>query len=362
MERYPQLVYNITHLKENVSGIVKRCNEKGVFPYGVIKGVNADPVVCQAYVDGGLRTLGSSRIEHLKFLKEKGIGDELILVRIPMLSEVEDVIKYSDISLNSNMTLLKALNEEAGRQGKVHKVILMVEVGDLREGYWDREELAKDAITIENELKNLYLLGTGTNVGCYGSVMPTKETLQELVDASLIVEEAIGRKLDIISGGATTSLMRVYDGDMPERINNIRIGGEPLVAYTLKHVYGYDLDWQHEDVIKLRAEIIEIRKKPSHPIGTLGVDAFGHTLKYEDRGIRTRALLGIGKFDMGDPMDIPCVPSGIEILGGSSDHTIVDLENADKEYKVGDIIELRIKYGQMMYMSNSPNVNVKYEY
>jgi len=362
MERYPQLVYNIPHLIENVQGIVKRCNEIGIQPYGVVKGVNADPVICQAYVDGGLRVLGSSRIEHLQALKENGIGDELLLVRIPMLSEVEDVINYADISLNSNMALLKALNEEAKKQGKIHKVILMVEVGDLREGYWDREELVQDAVKVEKELKNLYLLGTGTNVGCYGSVLPTKETLQKLVDASKLVEDAIGRKLDVISGGGTTSLMRVYDGEMPEGINNLRIGGEPLVAYTLKHVYGFPLEWQHEDVIKLRAEIIEVRTKPSHPIGELGVDAFGHTIQYPERGDRLRAILGVGKFDLGDPQDIPCVPEGIEILGGSSDHVIVDLEDTGKEWHVGDIIEFRIKYGQMMYLSNSQNVKVKYEY
>ena len=362
MERYPQLVINLTHLKENVENMVKICAEQGISVTGVIKGCNGLPEVCKAYSDGGCKVLASSRVEHLKSLKEKGIGSELMLIRLPMLSEVEDCVKYADVSMNSNIETLLALNEEAKKQGKIHKVILMVEVGDLREGYWDRDELVRDSIRIENELKNLYLEGVAMNVGCYGSVVPTPEKIQELVDCAELVEKAIGRKLDVISGGATTSLMRVMDNNMPKRVNNIRIGGEPMVAYTLKHVYGYPMTWEHEDVIKMRAQIIELRTKPSHPIGELGVDAFGHKPVYPNRGDRKRAIIGIGKLDYGAPEDIPNEDPTLEILGASSDHTIVDVEDHKKELHVGDVLEFRIKYAQIMYMSNSPNVHVKYEY
>ena len=360
MERYPQLVINLDHARENVSNIVKKCAEKGIRVTGVVKVVNGLPEVARAYCEGGCKILASSRIDQLRSYKALGIGDEHELLRVPMMSEVPDVIRYSDISLNSDGDVLRALNEEALRTGRIHKVILMVEVGDLREGYWDKEELLRDALMTENELDGLYLEGVGMNVGCYGSVLPTYENMSYLVECAEMIEEAIGRKLNVISGGGTSSLMRVLDVDVPERINDLRVGGEPLVAYTLKHVYGYPMEWEHEDVVKMRAEILEVRDKPTHPIGELAVDAFGHRQQYEDRGIRKRALLGIGKLDYGEPFDIPNEDPRYRIIGASSDHTIIEIDDPDREYKAGDIIELRIKYAQLMYMSSRPDVTVKY--
>lgn len=360
MERYPQLVINLGHARENIRNLVRKCAEKGIRMTGVIKVVNGLPEVCRAYYEEGCKVLASSRIQHLRDLRELGIGEEYELLRIPMMSEIPDVIKYADVSLNSDGSVLKALNDEAVRQGRIHKVILMVEVGDLREGYWDKEELLKDALMTENDLPGLFLEGVGMNVGCYGSVLPTFENMQYLVDCAEMIEKAIGRKLDVISGGGTSSLMRVFDGDVPERINDLRVGGEPLVAYTLKHVYGYPMEWQHEDVIRMRAEVLEVRNKPSHPIGELAVDAFGHKQVYEDRGIRKRAIIGIGKLDCGEPYDIPNEDPGIEVLGASSDHTILDVEDYGRDLKAGDIIELRIKYAQLMYMTSRNDVYVKY--
>lgn len=360
MERYPQLVINLKHARENIENLVKLCASKGIRMTGVIKVTNGLPELCRAYYDAGCRILASSRIDQLKSLREQGIGEEFELLRIPMMSEIPDVISYADISLNSDGSVLRALNDEAIRQGKTHKVILMVEVGDLREGYWDDDELLGDAIMVEKELEGLYLEGVGMNVGCYGSVLPTHENMQYLIDKAEMIENAIGRRLNVISGGGTSSLMRVIDGDIPERINDLRVGGEPLCAYTLKHVYGYPMEWQHEDVLSMRAEVLEVREKPSHPIGKLAVDAFGHSQSYEDRGIRTRALLGIGRLDYGEPLDIPNEDPDIEVLGASSDHTIVDLGDNKRGYKAGDVIELRIKYAQLMYMSARPDVTVKY--
>ncbi len=360
MERYPQLVINLEHARENVENLVERCRERGIRMTGVIKVVNGLPEVCRAYYEGGCKVLASSRIDHLRDLRKLGIGEELELLRIPMMSEISDVISYADVSLNSDGSVLRALNEEALKQGKVHKVILMVEVGDLREGYWDDKELLRDALMVEKDLEGLHLEGVGMNVGCYGSVLPTLENMQYLVDRAEMIENAIGRSLQVISGGGTSSLMRVFDGDVPERINDLRVGGEPLVAYTLKHVYGYPMEWQHEDVIRMRAEVLEVKEKPSHPIGKLAVDAFGHKQHYEDRGMRVRALLGIGRLDIGEPLDIPNEDPGIEILGASSDHTIVDLGNNERGYKAGDIVEIRIKYAQLMYMTSRPDVFIKF--
>ena len=235
----------------------------------------------------------------------------------------------------------------------------MAEMGDLREGYVG-EDLVKAALMVENELDGLELAGVGMNVGCYGSILPTKEKLEEFVGRAEEVEAAIGRKLDIISGGATSSLMRVLDGEIPERINQLRIGEAILLARDLPLFYGCDLSFLNQDVFRLKMEIVELKNKPTYPSGTIGRDAFGHEPEYIDRGNRMRAILAGGKVDYGSEDEIFPLDSGIKIIGASSDHTLLDVEDCDKELKVGDVLTFEINYASMVFVTASRNINIEY--
>ena len=236
----------------------------------------------------------------------------------------------------------------------------MADLGDLREGFWDKDEMIDVAAAIESEMTNLELAGVGTNLGCYGSVLATKEKLDELVDIAEKIESKTGRRLKYISGGATSSLMRVIDGDIPERINMLRCGEGILLARDLDVFYGYDMSYMHRDVYRLKAEVIEVKDKPTYPVGELAVDAFGKVPEYTDRGIRKKALLGVGKVDYGSTEEIFPVDSGVEILGASSDHTILDVEDFEGEIKPGDVLEFVVDYASLVYLTNCRNVNIEY--
>lgn len=200
--RYPRVEINLAHLQHNVSKVVEKCGSFGIQVAGVIKGATGIPEVARAFDKGGAAFIASSRLEQLEDAINAGIEKPMMLIRIPMLSEVKDVIRLADISLNSEFEVIKALNDEARAQGKLHKVILMADLGDLREGFWDKDEMIKVAEYIENKMINIQLVGIGTNVGCYGSISPTVEKLEELVELAEKIEERLGRQLEYISGGA----------------------------------------------------------------------------------------------------------------------------------------------------------------
>lgn len=353
---YPKLIVDLNKLRTNIEKVRSMCSEQDVEIAGVIKGCSGLIPCAKQFERAGCAYIASSRLEHLQPLREHGIQVPLMMVRVPMLSEAEDVVRICDYSLNSEVEVLKALNIQARLQDREHNVILMADCGDLREGFWDKDEMVDVAEMVENDMHNLHLAGVGVNVGCYGSVLATPEKLQELVDIAERIEERIGRELEIISGGATSSLMRVVDGNLPPRINMLRVGEGVLLNYDLPHLYDYVIDGMYEDAFKLRAEVIEVRDKPSHPVGEIGFDAFGHRIQYEDRGIRRRALLGIGKCDYGDPAELVCCEPGAEVLGASSDHTILDVQDVQRNLRVGDIIEFAVKYATIVYLTNSPNV------
>ncbi|WP_206458608.1 alanine/ornithine racemase family PLP-dependent enzyme [Anaerovorax sp. IOR16] len=357
--QYPLLEIDLKKLRNNIEQVVNRCSKVGIEVAGVIKGFNGIPQVSEQFKLGGCRYIASSRLEQIEDAKNYGIEGPFMLIRIPMPTEIPRLVSLAEYSLQSEISVIDALNEECIRQNKKHSIILMADMGDLREGFWDKDEMAKAALHIEKDLENVHLLGIGTNLGCYGSIKPTPEKMNELIEVAEKIEDTIGRQLEVISGGATSSFTMVHDGTMPKRINHLRIGEGIILAYDLQKDWGYDMSYLNMDAFTLKAQIIEVKDKPTYPVGEIFIDAFGNVCEYEDRGIRRRALLGLGKLDACDLTKLLPRTENIEILGGSSDHTIIDVEDNTDNLQVGDILEFDICYTTMLFLTNSKNVNTQ---
>jgi predicted amino acid racemase len=271
------------------------------------------------------------------------------------------MIEICDYSLESEFQTLKALDEIAIKAGKVHNVILMADLGDLREGFIDKDELVAVAKHTEDILSGLHLAGIGTNLGCYGSVIPTEDKMKQLAEYAEAIEKEIGRSLEIVSGGATSSLLPVFDKVMPKKINMLRVGAAVFTGALDENrtIYGREeMDVLHDDVSTLEAEVIEVKTKPTHPIGKLGVNAFGEKATYVDRGNRRRALLAIGRADYGEIGDIVPQLEGSYVIGASGDHTILDIEDCKDVIRVGDVVQFKLKYSAIMRLTSSENVTI----
>ena len=361
MGKYPRLTVDHNKLRSNMKQAVEWCKSAGIDVVGVIKVTTGMASAALDYESCGAKWIASSRIEQLQRAKDEGVRIPLMMIRIPMLSEIPEVVQLCDYSLQSDFTTLKALDEEALKANKKHNVILMADLGDLREGFFEIEELVDIAKHIEDKFSAVHLAGIGTNLGCYGSIVPTKEKMEQLVDYAEIIEAAIGRRLEIISGGATSSLLPLFKNEMPERINNLRIGELVFCGSNqpLKHTYGRsETDILSDEAFVLEAEVIEVKTKASHPIGELGVDAFGKKRKYKDRGLRQRALLAIGRQDYGDIDSLKAFADGVEVIGASSDHTILDIDDCRDIIRVGDVMKFKLDYSGIMYLTSSENVKV----
>lgn len=353
-DHYPQLEIDLGKLQENLAALQERCQVSGIKLAGVVKGFTAIPEAAKVFDRTGLDSIGSSRLEQLKRLRLSGVKTPLMMIRVPMRSEADQLVQWADISLQSEISVLQATEEAAARAGVGHKVILMADLGDLREGFWDREELTSAALAVEREMPHLELLGVGTNLGCYGTIQATPEKMEELISIAETVEAAIGRRLEVISGGSSSSVRMVLDGTMPKRINHLRVGE----ALLLGRVWGCDMPFLHKDVFTLRAEVVEVKTKPSVPVGELSVDAFGRTRTFVDRGRRRRAVLAMGRVDYGECEDLIPREPGLIILGASSDHTLVDVQNTVRDIQVGDILEFDLCYATMVYLTHSESVHL----
>lgn len=357
--QYPQLEIHLPKLRHNIREVIQRCDEYGINVCGVIKGANGQPDVARAFLDCGATELGTSRIEQVVRCREAGVPGPYLLLRVPMMSELEDVVRWCDTSLQSEVSVLDAVEETCVKLNKTHRVIVMADLGDLREGFWDKDEMVEACVHVERDLPHVHLAGIGVNLGCYGSIQPTPDKMEDLVAIARRIEARIGRKLEVVSGGATSSYTLVHWHTMPAGINHLRIGEGVLNAKDLQVDWGiHDMDYLTMDVFTIRAQVLEVKTKPSHPVGKIVMDAFCRIPTYEDRGMRKRCLLGIGHADVGDASRLIPRLEGAEVLGGSSDHCILDIEECKQEIHVGDVLEFSVIYSSMMYATARDDMNI----
>ncbi len=359
---YPRLMIDLKKLKGNLDGVANITKDQGGMSLMIVtKGLAADKELTKLVCEHpAVDFVADSRVKNIATYAAaaRKNGKLTTLLRIPMHCEVKEVVEHVDLSFNSELSTIRLLDEEAGKQGKKHNILLMIDMGDLREGiFFENEDMIFTAVEEILKLKNINLYGIGVNLTCYGAIIPKEDNLGALVAIAKKIEDKFGIKLNMVSGGNSSSIYLVGKGEMPEGITNLRLGESFLLGNDT--AYCTKLEGTTDDALILEAQIVELKEKPSLPIGEVGVDAFGEKPFYEDRGVIKRAIIAIGKQDTDLGGMIP-LDEKIEILGGSSDHTILDVTKSDREYKVGDILSFKVEYGAMLKLATSAYVEKDY--
>ena len=342
MTNYPRVIWNEQKLLHNARKLDELCGEH-IEWVPVTKAVGAHPEIISSLHRQGYRKFADSRIQNLRTIKQYQPTLTTFLLRIPGIHEVEDVVRWADYSLVSEFETIEALRREAKRQQKKHGVVLMIELGDLREGMLPEELLHVGEQVLR--MPEIDWVGIGTNLTCYGAVIPTRENLGELIALKSLVEDKLGHRLSVLSGGNSSSLALLMQREIPAGINQLRLGESLLLGRET--AYGNSIEGMYHDVFLLEAEVVEVKEKPSYPKGIMAKNAFGETPVFVDRGIRRRAIVAIGEQDV--PIaDLVPVHQGVEIVGGSSDHTILDVTDYAGEIRVGSVIPFQMEYKALM--------------
>lgn len=350
----PRLEIFPDRIAENVRYILGLCHEHGAQVACVSKVLRAHPAIQKVFKEEGADMLADSRTENLRLAAETYPEMPRLMLRLPALCEVENVIRYADYSLNSSLGTLEAVSQAAVGLNRTHKVIIMVDVGDLREGVWPDRVVP----LVENaaRLPNIEIAGLGANLACYGGVIPTPENMRTLIDCRDACRQATGLPLDMLSGGNSANLPLLMEGGMPPEINHFRIGEAIILGRNV--LDRSPLPGTRQDGLRVVAEIIELESKPSIPIGPRGQDAFGNQVEFEDRGVRKRALLNMGRQDV-DIEGLTPEDEGIIVLGGSSDHLVLDVSDAHQALQLGDEVAFMPTYSALLAASTSPYVEKK---
>jgi predicted amino acid racemase len=342
-------------IRQNTEAVIRMCAPHGITVVGVTKACCGHPDVARAILAGGVTMLGESRLQNVRRLRQAGIETEIMMLGLPQLSQVDDVVHLTEMSLNSQVRAVEALSRAAEAQGRVHRVILMIETGDRREGVMP--ERALPVARAMAAFPHIELAGVGTNVICIAGVMPTRENTQLVVDVAREIERVLGIRVPMVSAGNSASLALILRGEMPTEASQLRVGGA-LLTGEIDSTGQWPAALPHHGAFQVLAEVVEVETKPSAPEGPLAPNAFGEIPAWQDRGMRRRAILAVGRQDVQVESLVAQRP-GIAFVGASSDHLVLDVAEADPPVEVGEMLVFRPLYGAIATaMASSTAVQV----
>lgn len=299
----------------------------------------------------GVREVHDSRISNLAVAKKINPDVQTVYIKPPPKNIIEDIVRYADVSFDSDISTIRMLSDEAKKQGKMHKIIIMIEMGDLREGVV-RDDLVDFYEKVFN-LPNINVVGLGTNLNCLHGVMPNADKLIQLTLYKQIIELKFNKVIPYVSGGTSVTVPLLLRDQIPEGVNHFRIGeslyfGADLFSETT-------IEGMHDSVMELYSQIIELHEKPMVPSGELGKDPQGNTMEIDESlygKTSHRAILDVGYLDI-DPKFLEPLNADIEIIDASSDMLVVDVGANAGDYKVGDMVGFRLKYMGALGIMNS---------
>lgn len=350
----PRLEIDLDKINHNAYTLVQRLNRRGISVTGVTKATLGSPDFANALLRAGVSSLGDSRIENIESMLHANVTSEMTLIRSPMITHAARVVKFADVSFNTEIEVIRRLSVEAQKADCIHRVLLMVELGDLREGI-----MPDDLIDIVSEtccLPNIVLEGIGTNLACRSGVSPDVSNMATLTELVNFIETTTSESINVVSGGNSANLTWALSGADTGRINNLRLGEAILLGRET--LYRKPIANLHTDAITLIAEVIESKSKPSKPSGEIAQTAFGAKGATTDRGRVLQTILAIGIQDI-DPEGLQG-DKGIKICGASSDHLII--ESTGRKLPIGAEVAFQLNYSALLRAMTSPFVGNMYKY
>lgn len=336
----PRIEVDLSLIRQNARHLVDLLAPLGISVVGVTKGVCGHPQIARAMLDGGVVALGDARASNVERMRAAGITAPIILIRTPMLSQIDRIVRTCSASLNTDLSVIEALSEAALRVGRIHRIILMVEMGDGREGL--PPAAMPDVARRVMALKGVSLAGIGANFACLTSHAPTAMAMHALSQIAATIERECGVTIEINSGGNSASVSGLLAGALPSCVTQLRLGEAILLGRDpLTH---QPIDGLATDAFTLVAEVIE--SALDTPMHILGPD--------DAPGSRSKSLLALG--DQDTDVSGLSMPKGMALQGSTSDHLVLRISG--QALTVGSELRFQLGYAALMRAMSAPDVAV----
>jgi len=342
---------NRTKLQSNFEKLDAHFKQKSIRWGIVTKLLCGNPKYLKEVLKMGPKEVHDSRISNLKTIKSIDPDVQTVYIKPPAKRSIEDIVRYADVSFNTEFYTINLLSEEAVKQGRTHRVIIMIELGDLREGVMG--EAFVDFYRKVFRLPGIEVTGIGSNLNCLHGVMPSEDKFIQLSLYKELIKAYFNVDIPWITGGTSVVLSMLYKNQLPKAVNHFRIGETLFFGANIEE--NTTFEGMHDDVLKLRTEIIELTEKPMIPVGELAENPSGEMMEIDETlygKTSLRAIIDIGLLDIAPDFLIP-KDEHIEVVGASSDMLVLDFGHTEKQYNVGDLVDFKLKYMGALGIMNS---------
>ena len=348
----PRIEVDLNKIRQNTRCLVDRLKSRGIDVTGVTKAVCGHPKIAQAMLDGGVVDLAEARVSNVQRLRQAGITAQIRMIRAPMLSQADQITQLCDTSFNTEMTVITAIAAASLRTGKPHSIILMVEMGDMREGIMP-QDLPAFALAVA-EIEGIELKGIAANYACLSGVRPSDQTMRSFSDLANTVEKECGPIIESVSGGNSANLSWALGPESIGRINNLRLGEAILLG--IDPVSGEQIGGLYTDAFTMVSEVIETKAKPENISIAHTEPALGELRIVPECSDQVRSIVALGKQDtdivgLRFPHDVTC-------LGSTSDHLVVTSKAS--LLSAGAEIRLGMNYSALMRSMAAPDIETRF--
>lgn len=321
------ITINLEKLKYNINHTLDLCKKKSLNLAPVVKSICGDQPIIDCFNDANVSLIADSRLDNFA---KMSTTKEKFLIRPAASCQARDVVNYCDTSLQCDLNTIMALDDAARKAGKAHNIILLIDLGDLRDGiYFEDESTLLSCAAYIHTSSNLRLTGIATNYNCFLGYLPDEDNMNQLSKLHQLIMPFYDTDSPVVSGGNSSSVSILISEDkaFPAEFNQLRMGEAIMLGRDPADntfIPGYDTE-----VFTLHVPLIEVYDK-----------------KTPDGNIMRRGILAIGKQDLQLDHIIP-KDRRIKVLGGCSDECVVDLSDAP-ELKAGDELAFELEYGALM--------------
>lgn len=332
---YPSIAIDLPRIRANAERLRLLCESYGIDLMGVTKGVLGSTPVVRSLLDAGITSIGDSRLDSIAGMREEFPNLHITYIKSPSPPEADRVVGLAEVSFNSDISTLRALDAAARRAGKVHGVIISVEIGELRDGV-PINKLPR-LVRQLRAMAGLELVGFACNQSCLSGRPAESAPLEDFCDAARAEQPD-----SLISGGSSSALPLLEAGSLPKSINQLRLGEAVLLGRIPPN--GTPWPGLAGDAFILNSLITERYEKDPGD----AADAIAAT---------DRAIASIGKADTAPEGLWPLPPAG-QVVGFSSDQTIIDV--AGSSLSAGDKVSFIPSYDALLRAMTSPFVYKEY--
>lgn len=336
----PRIEVDLPKIRQNARHLVDQLTPLGISVVGVTKGICGHPDVARAMLDGGVAALGDARVTNVERMRAAGITAPVLLIRTPMLGQVDRIVRTCGTSLNADMDVVEALAHAACRAGRIHGIVVMVEMGDGREGM-PPSALPRFARRVM-ALPGVVLAGLGANFACLNRQAPDRVAMGAFLSLVPLVERACGVPLRVVSGGNSANLAGLRPG--PTRLNELRLGESILLGRN--PLTGEPIAGLATDAFTLVAEVIESRTDAQRH----GAGAMPGGFSRPDAGAASLLALGDQDTDTGGLS----MPGLLTFLGSTSDHLL--LRTPGQALAAGTEVRFGLNYSALMRAMSAPDI------